>query len=139
VGAERRLALAARGLVGLDPAAALDAGLSRAGARLGRSAARLEGMHPGRRLHDAGARLRALDWRSPGRARLARAGDGLAACRLHLEALDPVRVLERGYAIVRDERGHVVRDASGVAAGEAVAVQLSVGRLDARIEGVHHG
>jgi exodeoxyribonuclease VII large subunit len=48
-------------------------------------------------------------------------------------------VLERGYAIVRDERGHVVRDASGVAAGEAVAVQLSVGRLDARIEGVHRG
>jgi exodeoxyribonuclease VII large subunit len=134
--AEGRLAVAGRALAGLDPEMALDAGVARAGARLARSAARLEGMHPRRRLADAGMRLRAFDWRSPGRVRLARAIDGLSASRVHLDALDPARMLDRGYAVVRDQRGRVVRDATTVTTGEAVSVQLSAGALDARVEGV---
>jgi len=112
--------------------AAIDRRLARAGRRV----VNLDGLHPGRRLTDASARLRALDWRSPMRSRLARAGDGLVAGRRQLEALDPVRVLERGYAVVRDETGRVVRDAGTVAPGQAVAVQLAAGHLDARVERV---
>lgn len=123
-------------LKALDPAAAVMAGLDRAEERLARAGARLHGTHPGRRLHDAQARLRVLDWRSPGRTRVARAADGLAAARLRLDALDPVRILSRGYAVVRDGSGAVVRDASTLAVGDAVAVQLARGTVDARVEGV---
>lgn len=126
-------------LAALDPGAALEAGFARAGTRLARAGARLDGMHPGRRLHDAEARLRAFDWRSPSRTRLARAADGLAATRLRLEALDPSRILERGYAVVRDADGRVLRDASGVVAGDALTVQLARGTVAARVEGKRDG
>ena len=122
-------------LARLDPGAALEAGLARAATRLARSTARLEGLHPGRRLHDARARLRAFDWRSPGRTRLARAADGLAATRLRLEALDPSRILERGYAVVRDASGRVLRDPGHVVVGDRLAVQLARGYVDAVVDG----
>ena len=51
-------------------------------------------------------------------------------------ALGPYATLERGYAIVRDERGGLLRDASTVAPGERVDVRLARGGLDARVEHV---
>jgi len=63
------------------------------------------------------------------RAEVERAGAGLAA-------LSPFATLERGYAIVRDERGAVVRSADQVDVGDRLAVRLHRGRLDARVEGV---
>jgi len=53
-----------------------------------------------------------------------------------LENLSPRRVLERGYAIVFDESGKVVRNATQVAAGQQVSTQLALGRLNARVEKV---
>ncbi|MDI3317440.1 MAG: exodeoxyribonuclease VII large subunit [Bacillota bacterium] len=54
-----------------------------------------------------------------------------------LEALNPLAVLARGYAIVRRERdGAVLRAAAGVEAGEAVEAVLHRGRLHARVERV---
>ena len=44
--------------------------------------------------------------------------------------------LERGYAIVQDDAGAVVRDATAVAVGERVGVRLAAGRLGARVEEV---
>lgn len=50
---------------------------------------------------------------------------------------DPLRPLERGYAIVY--RGEsAVRDASQVAAGDAIRARLGRGTLDARVERVEH-
>jgi exodeoxyribonuclease VII large subunit len=123
----------------LDPGAAVGAGLDRAEARLARAGARLHGTHPGRRVRDAQARLRALDWRSPAQARVARAADGLGAAQLRLEALDPIGILSRGYAVVRDVTGRVVRDARVLAPGDAVAVQLARGTIGARVEDVRDG
>ena len=51
-------------------------------------------------------------------------------------ALGPYATLERGYAIVRDERGGLLRDASAVAPGTLVDVRLAHGGLDARVEHV---
>ncbi len=51
-----------------------------------------------------------------------------------LNALSPLAVLQRGYAIVRDERGRVVRRAEQVAPGDAVEVLLGQGRLWGRVE-----
>lgn len=133
---ESRVGRADRLLTPLDPGTAAAAGLDRAHARLARSGARLDGLHPGRRLHDAQVRLRSFDWRSPGRNRAARAADALAAARLRLEALDPARVLERGYAVVRDADGRVVRDARDLTPGHAIAVQLARGAVDAHVDRV---
>jgi len=51
-----------------------------------------------------------------------------------LAALSPLAVLQRGYAIVRDEQGRVVRRAGQVAPGDALEVLLAQGRLWSRVE-----
>ena len=53
-----------------------------------------------------------------------------------LRAVAPQCTLERGYAIVIDERGHAVRDAAAIRAGEKVDLRLARGGAGARIEEV---
>ena len=50
-----------------------------------------------------------------------------------LEALSPLAVLERGYAICLTPEGQVVRSAEAVAIDSTVNVQLHKGRLAARV------
>ena len=50
-----------------------------------------------------------------------------------LDALSPLAVLERGYAICQSDDGHVVREASAVAIDETVTVRLHRGRLEAKV------
>ncbi len=71
----------------------------------------------------------------------ARAERFLVAKRQRLERLmvqlderSPLRVLERGYAIVYDAAGNVVRAVEQVAIGDEVAVQLARGRLAAEVK-----
>jgi exodeoxyribonuclease VII large subunit len=82
-------------------------------------------------LARAAERLPGLAVRHIGQARagVERAAAGLAA-------LSPFATLERGYAIVRDEQGRVLRKAEETAVGERLDVRLHRGRLDARVEGV---
>ena len=54
-----------------------------------------------------------------------------------LDALSPLKVLGRGYAIARDEGGHVVKEASSLSAGDLIAVQLGRGSVDASVAAVH--
>ncbi len=51
-----------------------------------------------------------------------------------LRALDPRRVLERGYTITRDEQGAIVRAAADVAPGSALETETAVGRVRSRVE-----
>lgn len=53
-----------------------------------------------------------------------------------LEHLSPRRILERGYAIVFDSAGNVVKQAVEVSPGQPITVQLSQGRLGAQVETV---
>jgi len=53
---------------------------------------------------------------------------------LQLDERSPLRVLERGYAIVYDAAGKVVRAAEQIAIGDEVAVQLARGRLAAEVK-----
>ena len=46
-----------------------------------------------------------------------------------LDALSPLAVLGRGYSVVQDARGGVVREAGSLAVGEALSVRLHRGRL----------
>jgi exodeoxyribonuclease VII large subunit len=68
--------------------------------------------------------------------RLERETTRLRNARDRLRVLGPGATLERGYAIVQDDAGSVVRDAAAVAVGERVGVRLASGRLGARVEEV---
>ena len=57
----------------------------------------------------------------------------VTAIDARLRALDPKRVLERGYAAVRDRSGRLVTDVARLADDEAVAIQFRDGEADARI------
>ena len=132
----RRLGRGVERLDRLDPRRALDARAAAAHARLANSRARLEVLHPARRLTDARQTLARTAWRAPLPRRVSDARTALAAHRRELEALSPQRVLERGYAVVRDAEGRVVRAASDVTVEARVDLQLASGSLAARVEEV---
>ncbi|MDX6611121.1 MAG: exodeoxyribonuclease large subunit [Blastocatellia bacterium] len=66
------------------------------------------------------------------RMELARGRLGLAAAAL--DAMSPLAVLERGYAIAQDANGRVVRDAAAVSPGDALRLRLWKGTLKCRVE-----
>ena len=51
-----------------------------------------------------------------------------------MRALDPRRVLERGYSITRDADGRVVRTSDAVVPGTLVETELAYGRVTSRVE-----
>ena len=51
-----------------------------------------------------------------------------------LEALSPLKVLSRGYAVVTDVRGNLIRDARSAAPGDMVHLRMERGGLDCRVE-----
>jgi len=58
----------------------------------------------------------------------------LALAAASLDALSPLGVLQRGYAIAQDAAGKPLRDASSVSQGDALSVRLAKGRLHTRVE-----
>jgi exodeoxyribonuclease VII large subunit len=52
-----------------------------------------------------------------------------------LEALSPVAILNRGYALVFDANGQLVKDAAHLQAGDEVSARLARGRVRARVTG----
>ncbi|MBI2215173.1 MAG: exodeoxyribonuclease VII large subunit [Acidobacteria bacterium] len=72
------------------------------------------------------------------RARLDRSRATLAAAAGRLEAVSPLSVLSRGYAIAYSLRGRKrpILDASSVARGEAIEVQLRHGSLGCTVDSV---
>ncbi len=62
----------------------------------------------------------------------ARARLGIMAASL--DALSPLAVLQRGYALAQDEKGRLLLDASAIEPGERLNLRLARGRLLARVE-----
>jgi exodeoxyribonuclease VII large subunit len=60
----------------------------------------------------------------------------LAEQAARLDALSPLAVLSRGYAIVSNAHGAVVRAADDLAAGDDVRVRLGRGTFEARVASV---
>ena len=52
-----------------------------------------------------------------------------------LQALSPLAILERGYALVFDGSGALLKDARKVKAGDKISAKLAKGTLTARLEG----
>jgi len=107
------------------------------GARLARLVTRLQRQNVALRVAENHRRLDRL------RLRIESAGGIVAAGRLQrvetlmsrLEALSPLRVLERGYALVYSSDGRLLRSAAGVDADETIVARLAEGSLRARVLG----
>jgi exodeoxyribonuclease VII large subunit len=54
-----------------------------------------------------------------------------------LQALSPLAVLDRGYAICRDGQGNVLKDARSLDVGDPFSVRLAKGSVDGRVEELH--
>ena len=67
---------------------------------------------------------------------LERAGLHLGRREAVVRALDPRRVLERGYSITRDADGRVLRTTDALVSGALVETELAGGRLTSRVEHV---
>jgi exodeoxyribonuclease VII large subunit len=119
-------------------AGAAGARLAQAGRRLERLSGALRAHAPGARLAARRARLetltRALEREGTHAVALRR--ERLAALAAQLDALSPLAVLGRGYAIARLPGGQVLRRASDVAPGDAFTLRLGEGEVDAAVSQV---
>ncbi|PZQ49473.1 MAG: exodeoxyribonuclease VII large subunit [Rhodovulum sulfidophilum] len=131
----RELGLA-RGPAGRFGPVLLRHGLERRGERLRRVEAGLSPRRMAELVTRLGDRLDAWSARlERDGARLGRdEAARLAALTRTLETLDPEKVLGRGYAIVRDARGHVVSSAEPAGREARLEIQFADGRVAARPE-----
>jgi exodeoxyribonuclease VII large subunit len=154
------LAMAARRLhqQGIERAAAiLHRGIGRAAQRIDELEYRLRSrmsarLSIDRKRHEAvAARLRNLDLRLRFaearrrreasetalaqliRLRLTRARGLLDPALAHLTQLSPLKILERGYAIVTNRDGHIVKEPAQAPVGSSVRVQLAKGGIAAEV------
>ncbi|NYT45027.1 exodeoxyribonuclease VII large subunit [Alcaligenaceae bacterium] len=74
---------------------------------------------------------------SAARRDLHRRAQRLAAAMQTLQALSPRHILDRGYAIVRDEQGDVIENALDLSVGEQLSIELARGRLQVGVLQVH--
>ena len=110
----------------------------RAAARLAHAGTRLLSRHPQARLQqltqrnaDLQRRLLAA-WEHGGERRRQR----LAGLARALNAVNPLDVLKRGYAILFDESGNVLRSARGARPGTVLRARLADGELPLRVDPV---
>ena len=59
--------------------------------------------------------------------------------RHKMEALSPLAVLQRGYSMVTDKDGHVIKNVSQVAPGDDISIRVSDGMIIADVQEVHDG
>jgi exodeoxyribonuclease VII large subunit len=106
--------------------------------RLHEASARLIRHDPAMSTGVARERLAALD------ARMGRAAHEIVRfCReressltRELGALSPLAVLNRGYALVYDEQGTLVKTTMNISEGQAIAIRLARGRIRGRVDQV---
>ncbi|MCC6860490.1 MAG: exodeoxyribonuclease VII large subunit [Bryobacterales bacterium] len=67
------------------------------------------------------------------RMQLARRRGRLESLAAHLSQLSPLRILERGYAIVTNQEGAIVKQPAQAPEDSLVRVRLAAGRLEARV------
>jgi exodeoxyribonuclease VII large subunit len=63
-----------------------------------------------------------------------RSANRLESLRAQLHQLSPLNVLQRGYAIVQDPSGHVVKSEAEAPPGTDLQIRLAEGRLKAEVK-----
>jgi exodeoxyribonuclease VII large subunit len=118
----------------------LEQALARGGARrraeTERLHRRLSARHPRAVLAGSRATLGPLEVRLQGalRARMNKARARLSERLASLDAMSPLAVLARGYAIATTDAGRAIRSASEVAPGQKVSIRVHKGSFAARVE-----
>ncbi|MGM9618717.1 MAG: exodeoxyribonuclease VII large subunit [Oscillospiraceae bacterium] len=69
-----------------------------------------------------------------GEKRLAKERQRFSALAASLDALSPLKVLSRGYGVVRNAEGNIVKDSAAVSPGDRVDVTLGRGSLTCMVE-----
>ena len=97
---------------------------------------RLHRAHPHRRIAEQRHALAAMRHRleSAMQPALVRRRHAIEAACGKLEALSPMRVLERGFSLTQRADGHVVTSAADVQPGERITVRVHDGGIDATVE-----
>jgi exodeoxyribonuclease VII large subunit len=54
----------------------------------------------------------------------------------HLAALSPLAVLSRGYALVYDDHGLLIKDTETITEGQSIVTRLARGRIRSRVTSV---
>lgn len=108
---------------------------SGAGKRLEALTGRLRSLDLRLRFAAARRRIDAAETALPQsmRLRLTRAHGRLDSLHAHLSQLSPLKILDRGYAIVINEQGHLVKQSADAPEGSGINVRLARGRLRARV------
>jgi len=57
----------------------------------------------------------------------------LLSLERHLSSLSPLAVLNRGYALVYDEAGALLKSAANVSEGQVLSTRLASGSLESRV------
>jgi exodeoxyribonuclease VII large subunit len=70
------------------------------------------------------------------RGEIERSRKALDLATAHLTQLSPVKILERGYAIVEQD-GKILKTSKQVTVGKLIRVRLSAGELDAKVSAKH--
>jgi exodeoxyribonuclease VII large subunit len=58
----------------------------------------------------------------------------LEQLRARVEEMSPMKILERGYAVVFDDSGALVKDAAQVKSGDAIRARVARGEIRAKVE-----
>jgi exodeoxyribonuclease VII large subunit len=115
---------------------------------LERSHRRLEGASAAVRHYDARRRLAAIrqqlessvsNLAAATRARLLAGRAALDRRTASLEALSPLAILNRGYALVFDANGQLIKDAARLAPGDEMSARLARGQVRARVTRTEQG
>lgn len=61
----------------------------------------------------------------------------LASCTQLLNTVSPLATLHRGYSIITDSAGKIVRRANALTEGSKITAQLGLGSIDCRVEGIN--
>ncbi len=108
----------------------------RADARLAHIRIRLLARHPRARLEQLGEHVSRLEGRlaTAWQRDIGQRRQHLAELARALHAVSPLDVLQRGYAIVFDEAGKVLRSARGVTPGARLRARFADGELPLRVD-----
>jgi exodeoxyribonuclease VII large subunit len=66
--------------------------------------------------------------------RLEKSGARLTAHGARLDALSPLKVLGRGYAVARDDQGVVLKRVAQLQPGKEFRLRVTDGEVDARVQ-----
>ncbi|HEV7498511.1 MAG TPA: exodeoxyribonuclease VII large subunit, partial [Vicinamibacteria bacterium] len=109
--------------------------VERARDRYRRTGERLDAFRWDRQIADRRTHVARQEGRLAGlvRQQVTARRNALARLAGKLDSLSPLAVLSRGYALVWDASGRLLRDPASVAKGDAVRIRVQKGALEARV------